>query len=177
MPAHRQKLNQHQQRPLQERNVRTPPSTPVLDRHPPESTQSYKRLHQPTLPSLLNRYRPSLPRPQPSKQPMLLSCSNLSQSRRNQLLQRKNLSFPPSLYSRLKIFTAISTINHHRHSSRIRQVNAQLNKFVTIPHMQHSRYPGSLSRPCPRFRGFEQRCNQKRTVAVRLIRIFTTAAP
>ncbi|KAJ5454919.1 hypothetical protein N7530_012688 [Penicillium desertorum] len=55
----------------------------------------------------------------------------------------KNLFFPPTPYSQLKIFIFVFTINRHRSISRIRQANAQSNELGTKPHLSLSHCPDS----------------------------------
>ncbi|CAG8155852.1 unnamed protein product [Penicillium nalgiovense] len=74
---------------------------------------------------------------------MLPSSSDLSHPYRDRLLQCKNLFFPPTPYSQLKIFIFVSTITRHRSSSRIRQANAQSNELGTNPHLSLSHCPNS----------------------------------
>ncbi|CAG8313236.1 unnamed protein product [Penicillium salamii] len=78
--------------------------------------------------------------PQPSKQPMLLSSSNLSQSHRNQLLQRKNLSFPPNLYLRLKIFTATSQRSTKQTLNNSASATQSLSRFLVSALPAFSRF-------------------------------------
>ncbi|KAF2998429.1 hypothetical protein E8E15_000407 [Penicillium rubens] len=98
-------------------------------RHNRPRASTTSNIQQPTLPSLIKRYRPSLSRPKTNKQRMLPSSSDLSHLYRNRLLQCKNLFFPPTPYSQLKIFIFVFTINRHRSISRIRQANAQSNEL------------------------------------------------
>ncbi|KAJ5182148.1 hypothetical protein N7449_012295 [Penicillium cf. viridicatum] len=113
---------------------------PVVPKQPPAVAPMRR---SPTLPNLIKRYRPSLSRPKTNKQPMLPSSSDLSHPYRDRFLQRKNLFFPPTPYSQLKIFIFVSTINRHRSSSRIRQANAQSNELGTNPHPSLSYCPNS----------------------------------
>ncbi|OQE69172.1 hypothetical protein PENNAL_c0140G07636 [Penicillium nalgiovense] len=113
---------------------------PVVPKQPPVVAPVRR---SPTLPGLVKQYRPSLPRPKTNKQPMLPSSSDLSHPYRDRLLQCKNLFFPPTPYSQLKIFIFVSTITRHRSSSRIRQANAQSNELGTNPHLSLSHCPNS----------------------------------